>query len=117
MGATAYLLGPETRATLADNRKPAERVLALPHFDELLLGYRDRDPTLPPERDSGVFANRNGVPAPTILHRGQVVATWRRPKKGSVATVEVTPLVPITAAVQRQAATRAAEISGRDLTQ
>ena len=108
-----YLLGSETQEVLAANRRDAERVLALPHFDELLLGYRDRGPTLPPERDFNVFANRNGVPAHTIVHRGQVIATWKRPKQASGARVEVLPLVPATAAVLDRAAARAAEISGR----
>ena len=108
-----YLLGPETQDTLASCRKEAEAVLALPHFDELLLGYRDRDPTLPPDRDINVFANRNGVPAPTIVHRGQVIATWKRPRKGSSAAVEVTPLVPATGAVLGRAAAKAAAIAGR----
>lgn len=108
-----YLLAPETQDALADCRSRAEAVLALPNFDELLIGYRDRDPTLPPERDHNVFANRNGVPACTILHRGQVIATWKRPRKGSGAAVEVTPLAPMTAAVLSRAATRAAAIADR----
>lgn len=117
IGETAYLLGPETRDTLAGCRKQAEAVLALPHFDELLLGYRDRNPTLPPERDLSVFANRNAVPAPTIVYRGQVVATWKRPQKalkhGRPKPPEITPLVSLTARVRTQAEARAAEISGR----
>jgi hypothetical protein len=112
---TEYLLGEQTQDTLSGCRKHAEAMIALPHFDELLLGYRDRSPTLPPERDSGVFANRNGVPAPTIVHKGQVIATWKRPKKGSGAAVVVTPLVPATGSVLGRAAIRAAEISGRIL--
>lgn len=113
VGDRDYLLGPEARDTLAAVRRQAEAVLALPHFDELLLGYRDRNPTLPPERDLNVFANRNGVPAPTIVHRGQVVATWKRPDQGSGGRVEVTPLIPVSERVLTQAAARAARISGR----
>lgn len=115
LGGTAYLLGPDTRATLADNRKQAERVLALPHFDELLLGYRNRNPTLPPERDVSVFANRNGVPAPTIVHKGQVIATWKRPRKGSREVPAIAPLVPMTARLLAQAEAKAGEIAGRNL--
>jgi Winged helix DNA-binding domain len=109
-----YLLAPNTEDLLAACRGQAGEVLALPHFDELLLGYRNRNPTLPPARDIDVFANRNGVPARTIVHRGQVIATWKRPKRGSGAAVEVTPLVTATAAVVARAAARAAEISGRN---
>jgi Winged helix DNA-binding domain len=106
------LLGVETQDTLSGCRKQAEAVIALPHFDELLLGYRDRSPTLPPERDINVFANRNGVPAPTIVHKGQVIATWKRPKKASGAAAVVTPVIPATGSVLRRAAIRAGEISG-----
>jgi hypothetical protein len=109
-----YLLAPDTEDLLAACRRQAGEVLALPHFDELLLGYRNRDPTLPPARDIDVFANRNGVPARTIVHRGQVIATWKRPKRESAAAVEVTPLVTATAAVLARAVARAAEISGRN---
>lgn len=114
-GEREYLLGAGTHDSLAAARKQAEDVLALPHFDELLLGYRDRDATLPPERDMNVFANRNGVPAPTIVHKGQVIATWRRPSKGSRDAPEITALAPMTRRVQAQAEARAARISGRNL--
>jgi hypothetical protein len=109
-----YLLGPDTADLLAGCRRQAGEVIALPHFDELLLGYRDRGPTLPPERDIDVFANRNGVPARTIVHRGQVIAAWRRPKRASGAEVEIRPLVAATGAVLGRAADKAAEISGRN---
>lgn len=111
---TEYLLAPDTEDTLAGCRRQAGEVLALPHFDELLLGYRDRAPTLPPERDLDVFANRNGVPAPTIIHKGQVVATWKRPGKGAGTEVSVRPLVPLSGAVLRRAEALAAAISGRN---
>jgi hypothetical protein len=44
--------------------------------------------------DSGavVFASRNGVPACTILHGGEVVATWRRTKKGVEEAFTPVPL-------------------------
>ena len=114
VGGGEYLLGPETQDTLAGCRGQAEAVFALPHFDELLLGYRDRNPTLPPERDIDVFANRNGVPARTILHKGQVIATWTRPRRGSGDTVELTPLVSAPAALMSRAVAKAAEIADMD---
>jgi hypothetical protein len=111
--AAEYLLGTETEDVLAGCRREAEAVFALPHFDELLLGYRDRSSTLPLERDLNVFANRNGVPAPTIIYRGQVIATWKRPRKGSSAAVETTAVAAASAAVLGRGAAKAAEISGR----
>ncbi|MDE3132100.1 MAG: AlkZ family DNA glycosylase [Acidobacteriota bacterium] len=107
---TEYLLGPTTEDTLAGCRAQAQAVFALPHFDELLLGYRDRNPTLPAERDIDVFANRNGLPARTILYRGQVIATWSRGGRRTGAAVEVQPLVPATGAVLGRATRKAAKI-------
>jgi Winged helix DNA-binding domain len=91
---TEYLLGPETEDLLAGCREQAAAaVIALPHFDELLFGYRDRTPTLPAEHDAVVFASRNGVPACTVVHRGEVVATWRRTKKGAEEAFTPVPLI------------------------
>ena len=50
--------------------------------------------TLPAKHDAVVFASRNGVPACTIVDRGEVVATWRRKKKGVQEAFTPMPLVP-----------------------
>lgn len=105
-----YLLAGDTQDLLAGDRRRAGEILALPHFDELLLGYRDRRSTLPPARDVDVFANRNGVPARTIIHRGQVIATWSRSPSRSGPAVELRPLIPVPEAALDRAASRAAEL-------
>jgi hypothetical protein len=51
---------------------------ALPGFDELVLGYRDRTAQLSPEDEARVVPGGNGVFAPTLVVDGRVVGTWRR---------------------------------------
>jgi hypothetical protein len=111
---TEYLLAPDTEELLAGCRREAQATLiALPHFDELLLGYRDRDPTLTPAAAERVFASRNGVPACTVLHRGRVVATWKRPAKGSDAAVDVEAVGAVPAAVMARAKQAATALAVR----
>jgi hypothetical protein len=103
-----YLLGPGTQDELASCRKDADKgVVVLPGFDELLFGYRDRSPTLPDDRSAGVFPRGNGIPVPTVLVAGQVVATWNRPTRHSTAPIEITPFIPISDQVKDTAKRRA----------
>lgn len=53
-------------------------VVALPGFDELLLGYSARDATLAPAHAALVFPGANGVFRPTVVVRGQVAGLWSR---------------------------------------
>jgi len=108
---TEYLLGPGTRDELAGCRAEAEDVIALPGFDEMIFGYRDRSATLPDDRAARVFPHRNGIPACTVIVDGQVAATWRRPAKRPGETVEVTPLTPLTERVMRSAARKASALT------
>jgi len=64
--------------------------LALPGFDELLLGYRDRAPSLRPEWAERVVPGKNGLFLPTIVDCGQVVGTWRRTRRTRETIVETT---------------------------
>lgn len=85
-------------------------MIALPGFDELLFGYRDRAATLPDDRSARVFPHRNGIPCSNVVVNGQVAATWRRPAKRDEETVEITPLVPLGERVTRAAVRRAQAI-------
>jgi hypothetical protein len=105
-----YLLGSATQDQLAACRKEAEGIVALPGFDELLFGYRDRTPILPDDRSAAVFPHRNGVPSRTVVANGQVVATWSRPNKFSGEGVEITPLVPLSTSLIRDAQYRASNL-------
>lgn len=95
-----YLLGPSTEDKLAVYRDEAEAVIALPAFDELIFGYRDRTPTLPDEHSASVFAHRNGIPRSTIVLGGQVVATWKRPTKNDTR-IKIAALTPLSDRVVR----------------
>jgi hypothetical protein len=53
---------------------PVPRVL-LPAFDELLLGWRDRTPTVPPEHAKAVHPG-GGILRPVILENGVAIGTW-----------------------------------------
>lgn len=55
----------------------ARPVLALPGFDELLLGYADRTATLAREHAGLIVPGGNGVFRRTLVHRGRVIGTWR----------------------------------------
>jgi hypothetical protein len=106
-----YLLGPDTQDELASCREQAQDVIALPGFDEMLFGYRDRTPTLPDDMSAHVFPHRNGIPSCTVIVNGQVAATWRRPKKRPGEINEITPLVPLTEQVVRSAARKASALA------
>ncbi|HSN37986.1 MAG TPA: winged helix DNA-binding domain-containing protein [Arthrobacter sp.] len=90
---TSYWLSPET-AALLDTGVPAGRlVLALPGFDEFLLGYKDRSLVLPPEHADRIVPGGNGVFRKTIVAGGQVIGTWEatRGAAGPAATVVPEP--------------------------
>jgi hypothetical protein len=70
----------------------------LPQWDELLLGYKSRDVTLPPEHRAAVVPGRNMVFAPTLVVDGEVAGVWRRQARGARVLVQVTPFAPLTAA-------------------
>jgi hypothetical protein len=88
--ATTYWLSPET-AALLDEGVPAGRlVLALPGFDEFLLGYTDRSLVLPPEHADKIVPGGNGVFRKTIVAGGQVIGTWEA-RNGKAASVVPEP--------------------------
>ncbi|MCB5282179.1 hypothetical protein BJQ89_01935 [Arthrobacter sp. ES1] len=73
---TSYWLSPETAALLDDGVPGARTVLALPGFDEFLLGYTDRSLVLPPEHANKIVPGGNGVFKKTIVAGGRIVGTW-----------------------------------------
>jgi hypothetical protein len=70
----------------------------LPQWDELLLGYKSRDVTLPPEHRAAVVPGRTMAFAPTLVVDGEVAGVWRRQARGARVLVQVTPFAPLTAA-------------------
>ncbi len=74
----------------------------LPQWDELLLGYKSREVTLPPEHLRAVVPGRNMVFTPTLVIDGEVAGTWRRQVRADRVRLQVTPFVPLTAARSRE---------------
>ncbi len=75
--------------------------LALPGFDEYLLGFKDRSLMVDSAHLSAIIPGGNGMFRSTIVHAGRVVATWKRTLTTKAVTVTVEPLVTFTAGERR----------------
>ncbi|MDH4016973.1 MAG: winged helix DNA-binding domain-containing protein [Actinomycetota bacterium] len=91
-----------------DEQAPIPPARALPGFDELVLGYRDRTAQLDAAHERRVVPGGNGVFFPTLAVGGQVVGTWRRKELTRSITLTATPFAPVP--------TRARTALGRALT-
>ena len=91
-----HWMDPETPDRLAACRAEAGRVLLLPGFDEVVLGYADRSCTVPPEFADRLVPGGNGVFRPTVLSGGRAVATWRAAGRGATRTFQVDPFTELT---------------------
>jgi Winged helix DNA-binding domain len=80
-------------AELGDQR--SDELLALPGFDEYLLGFKDRSLMLDPEHKQAIIPGGNGVFQPTVVCGGRVIGTWKRATGRKQTFVTVRPLVPI----------------------
>ncbi|TDC40419.1 winged helix DNA-binding domain-containing protein [Micromonospora sp. 15K316] len=94
---------------------PVDDVLALPGFDEYLLGYKDRSLMLDPAHRAAIIPGNNGVFQPTIVSGGRVVGTWRRTIGKTQVKIGVTPLATVDRPRAEQALTRYAEFLGLPL--
>ena len=107
-GADARWLTAELAEVIADGSLAAHEVVALPGYDEYLLGYKDRslhgDATLLEK----VVPGGNGVFRSTVVADGVVVATWTRTLSASGARISVTPINRLSAGL-RSASVRALE--------
>ncbi|BCW46477.1 winged helix DNA-binding domain-containing protein [Arthrobacter sp. StoSoilB5] len=90
-GGTSYWLSPETAALLDDGVPGSRTLLALPGFDEFLLGYQDRSLVLAPEHADLVVPGKNGVFKRIIVAGGEVVGTWARTGNGKAPGVVPEP--------------------------
>lgn len=106
----AWTLARDSRAQVST--VASDTVRLLPAWDELLLGWRDRDPVLPPEHATRVQRG-GGILRPTVLHGGRIIATWRPERRPGRITVTVEPFTAdpdpavtasLTAAVQETGA-------------
>jgi hypothetical protein len=69
--------------------------LALPGFDEYLLGFKDRSLMLAAEHKQAIIPGGNGMFQPTIVRNGRVIGTWKRSITRAHTVVHVQPLVAI----------------------
>lgn len=99
-----HLMDTETPALLDAARGEAKRVMLLPGFDEMVLGYADRTAVVPAEHSDKVVPGGNGMFLGTVVSRGTAVGTWRRPTRPGALPV-TTPFTAfpkaVTAAVAR----------------
>ncbi|GAA0472305.1 hypothetical protein Ade02nite_51960 [Paractinoplanes deccanensis] len=70
--------------------------MALPGFDEYLLGYKDRSLMATSEQLAAIIPGGNGVFQSTLVRDGRVMATWKRSITAKGVTVTVNPLRPFT---------------------
>ena len=84
--------------------RPAQRtpVLALPGFDEYLLGYRDRSYVIHDADFPRVVPGLNGIFLPLIVADGRVIGTWRKETthtraNGTTVAVEAVPFGTLSA--------------------
>ena len=91
-----HWMDPETPDRLAACRDDAGRVLLLPGFDEIVLGYADRTCTVPAAFSDFLVPGGNGVFRPTVLTGGRAVATWRTTGRGARRSVQVEPFTELT---------------------
>ena len=66
--------------------------LALPGFDEYLLGFKDRSLMVDAAGMEAVIPGKNGVFRSTIVRDGRVVGTWKRTSGVKAVTVDVVTL-------------------------
>jgi len=90
----SYWIPPETASLLDDGVPGARTLLALPGFDEFLLGYKDRSLVLAPQHAQKVVPGGNGVFKRVIVSGGTVVGTWARSGTGRNAGVVPEPFDP-----------------------
>lgn len=82
---------------LSATPKQRSPMLALPGFDEYLLGYKDRRGAIDDDKLIRVVPGKNGIFLPLLVSSGRVVGTWRRQASPRVVTVEPRPFDELTA--------------------
>jgi hypothetical protein len=75
--------------------------VALPGFDEYILGYKDRTLMVDREHMTAIIPGGNGVFRSTIVRSGRVIATWKRTLTKKSVRVEVLPIAKLRKADRR----------------
>jgi hypothetical protein len=113
-GATHFMAADAERVLAGAAPKAGTAVVALPGFDEYVLGYQDRSAVLAPEHSERICPGANGIFMPTVVVGGQIVGTWRRVVRSREVVIEPTPFTKLSAAA-RAGLGRAAEAFGKFL--
>ena len=100
----AHWMDPQTPDRLAACGAEARRVLLLPGFDEMVLGYADRSCTVPADFADRIVPGNNGIFRPTVVSGGRAVATWRATGRGAQRRLELEPFGSLPTAVTGAAA-------------
>lgn len=96
-GVTYWMTRERLDASASADPDVAGAVLALPGFDEYLLGYGDRDLVLPREHAAKVVPGGNGIFFSLITVDGKIVGTWRRAVKKGEVVVTPAPFIRMSA--------------------
>jgi hypothetical protein len=95
--------GDPAPGTGTDLAEPSGVVL-VPGFDEIVLGYQDRELVADAEAMRTVVPFVNGIFRPAVLLDGRVVGTWRRAPKSGEAPFELVPAIQADARAAIEAA-------------
>jgi hypothetical protein len=96
---TEHLMDPRTPELLTEHRADACRLLLLPGFDEIVLGYADRSCTIAPEFADRIVPGGNGMFRATVIVGGHVVGTWKWTGTGARRRVQAEPFTAFPADV------------------
>ena len=97
-GSDALWCTPEVAEAITAEAPSRDHVVALPGFDEFLLGYKDRSAVITREHEAIVVPGRNGVFSRTVVtgEAGAGLVKARVTVKGEVTGLDIDPsiLVP-----------------------
>lgn len=89
VGGSSYFLAAETLERWEQHHSATLRPVLTPGFDEMLLGYADRTPTVERAHLDLVVPGGNGMFKAVLLDGGRGVATWRRGPAKNPQNIEV----------------------------
>lgn len=99
--------GPGADPAPAPDLAEPSGVVLVPGFDEIVLGYQDRELVADAEAMRTVVPFINGIFRPAVLLDGRVVGTWRRAPKSGEAPYELVPGIQADARAAIEAAVAA----------
>lgn len=92
----------ELAVRLRHTDRAGHAVVALPGFDEFILGYKDRSLHVPAGAMDRIVPGGNGMFRATVVVDGMPIATWKRTLRAERVIVEVEAFAPLTATRRKQ---------------